>query len=157
MNLYEILDNLKIEYEEIEHPAVYTVKEAQMIERQLDGVGCKNLFLKYKDKYYIYVLRDKERADLKALANFLGVSFLKFGNEEELMKLLGLIKGSVTPLGIVNDKDCLVEVIFDSELVGEKLLCHPNINTKTISIKYDDLIRLIINQKHEYKVFKEIL
>lgn len=153
MNIYDVLNKLNISYEEVEHPAVFTIKEAQKIERQLDGVGCKNLFLKNKDRYYIYVLRDNMMADLKDLADVLGESHLRFGNEEELMSLLGLIKGSVTPLGIINDKDNKVKLVFDKELVNKKLLCHPNINTKTISIEYDDLIKLVENEKHEFIVY----
>ncbi len=157
MDIYEVLNNLKIKYDEIEHEAVFTVKEAKRIERKLDGQGCKNLFLKYKDKYFVYVLDADKRADLKAVANFLGVSFLKFGSEEDLYKLLGLIKGSVTPLGIINDKECKVEIVIDTELVGKRLMVHPNTNTKTIAIEYDDLIKLIQSQNHKYKIFKEVL
>lgn len=153
MDVYELLNELKIDFQEVEHPAVFTVKEAQLIERQLDGVGCKNLFLKYKDKYFVYVLRDNKRADLKELADFLGVNYLKFGKEEELYELLGLRRGSVTPLGIINDKDNKVKLVFDKEIENETILCHPNVNTKTISIKYSDLVMLIENQQHSYVVF----
>ncbi len=156
MTIYEVFKKLNIEYEEIEHEAVYTVKEAKKIERNLNGVGCKNLFLKYKDKYFVYVLRDEVRADLKEVANFLGVSYLKFGTEEELYNLLGLIKGSVTPLAIINDKECKVEIILDNELVGKRIMCHPNINIKTVTIEYDDLIKYIEYLEHKYRVYKEV-
>lgn len=154
MNIYEILDKLEINYEEIEHPAVYTVEEANKIESMLDGVGCKNLFLTdKKGRYYLYVLKDNKRADLKSLALYLKVLKLTFGNEEDLKRLLGLSKGSVTPLGIINDLDNKVILVFDSELVGNKLLCHPNVNTRTISINWNDLIKLVEYEKHEYIIY----
>lgn len=153
MNLYEILKDLNIQYEEIEHDAVYTVEEANRIESMIEGIGCKNLFLTDKNKYFLYVLKDDKRADLKELAKYLNVLRLSFGNEDKLMELLGLTKGSVTPLGIINDKNSEVTIILDKDLVGCKLLCHPNTNTKTMNIEYDDLIRLIEYTKHKYIIY----
>lgn len=150
MNLYEILNKLNIKYDEIEHDAVYTVEEANKIEAMIEGIGCKNLFLTDKNKYFLYVLKDDKRADLKELAKYLNVLRLSFGNEDKLMELLGLTKGSVTPLGIINDKDNEVTIILDKDLVGCKLLCHPNTNTKTMNIEYDDLIKLIEYTGHKY-------
>ena len=154
MNIYDVLEKLKINYDEIEHPAVYTVEEANKLERMLEGVGCKNLFLTdKKGHYYLYILKDDKRADLKDLALKLKVLKLTFGSEEDLNKLLGLSKGSVTPLGIINDKDNKVTLIIDKDLVDKKLLCHPNVNTRTISIEYKDLIKLIEYEKHNYIVY----
>ncbi len=154
MNIYEVLEELKINYDEIEHPAVYTVEEANKLERMLEGVGCKNLFLTdKKGHYYLYILKDDKRADLKDLAFKLKVLKLTFGSEEDLNTLLGLSKGSVTPLGIINDKDNKVTLVIDKDLVDKKLLCHPNVNTKTISIEYKDLIKLIEYEKHNYIVY----
>lgn len=154
MNIYEILDKLEITYEEIEHRAVYTVEEANQLESLLDGIGCKNLFLTDKNgHYYLYVLKDNKKADLKDLALKLKVLRLTFGSEEDLNSILGVSKGSVTPLGIINDLDNKVSLVFDREIVGEKILCHPNVNTKTISISWNDLIKLIENYQHTYIIF----
>lgn len=154
MNIYEVLEKLKINYDEIEHPAVYTVEEANRLERMLEGIGCKNLFLTdKKGHYYLYILKDDKRADLKDLALKLKVLKLTFCSEEDLNTLLGLSKGSVTPLGIINDKDNKVTLIIDKDLVDKKLLCHPNVNTKTISIEYKDLIKLIEYKEHNYIVY----
>ena len=76
-NIYEVLDNLNIEYEEIKHNAVYTVEEANKIESMIEGIGCKNLFLTDKNKYFLYVLKDDKRADLKELAKYLNVLRLR--------------------------------------------------------------------------------
>ena len=153
MNLYEILDKLNIKYDELVQEAVYTIEEANKIESMIEGIGCKNLFLTDKNKYFLYVLKDDKRADLKELAKYLNVLRLSFGNEDKLMELLGLTKGSVTPLGIINDKDNKVTVILDKDLVNCKLLCHPNTNTKTMNIEYEDLIKLIEYTNHKYIIY----
>ena len=151
MTIYEVLDKLKIKYEEITHEAVFTVEEANAIEEAIDGVGCKNLFLtNKKGKYYIDVLEDSKQANLKELQTFLNEKRLSFGKEEELNEILNLTKGSVTPLGIINDKDNKVVLVFDKELVDKKILCHPNRNTATVSLKFSDLIKFIECFEHEY-------
>lgn len=45
MNIYMILQELGIGYNEIEHEAVFTVEQAQSIKNKISGTGCKNLFL----------------------------------------------------------------------------------------------------------------
>ena len=155
MTIYEVLDKLKIKYEEITHEAVFTVEEANAIEEAINGVGCKNLFLTNKKwKYYIYVLEDSKQANLKELQTFLNEKRLSFGKEEELNEILNLTKGSVTPLGIINDKDNLVTIILDKDLENKKILAHPNVNTKTVSLEYQDLIKIIEFTDHNYIIYE---
>ncbi len=154
MNIYDKFKELNINYEEIEHEAVFTVEEAKKIDRALDGESCKNLFLKdRRGKYFLYVLKSDKMADLKSLRKELGVNQLVFTEPDELFNILGLTKGSVTPLAIINDKDNLVTLIIDRYLVGKRLMFHPNVNTKTVLISYDDLIRLIENERHKYMLY----
>lgn len=154
MDLYSIFRRLNIQYEEVSHPAVYTVEEAHALGRMLDGMDCKNLFLRdgKKRHYILAVFPAQKQVDLKELANSLGLKGLGFASADDLQSILGLIPGSVTPLGIVNDLENKVTVILDQELVGERLLFHPNVNTKTVSIIYDDLLRFIEDQNHNWKV-----
>ena len=150
MNLYEVLDKLNIVYEEVSHEKVMTVDEAKHIENMIEGIGSKNLFLTDKKNYYLVVLEENKRADIKELMHIIGCSRLSFASSNRLKELLDLEEGSVTPFGIINDKDNKVMLLIDKELKGNKLLFHPNINTKTISVSYDDLIKFIENQNHKY-------
>lgn len=153
--LYAIFEELNIEYEKLEHEAVFTVEEALAIEGRISGLGCKNLFLKDKKKnYYLYVLREDKRADLKTLGKDLGTSNFRFCDEETLWNLLGLTRGSCTPLGIINDTENKVTLIIDKDLdQSEKLLIHPNRNTATVAVAYDDLIRFIQHENHKYIIY----
>lgn len=102
MDVYKYLENLKIDYEKMEHKPVSTAKEALFIEETMNGEGVKNLFLKDDhNNYYLYIIKSNKRADLKALANYLNSGKLHFGNEEELKKYLGLKPGAVSLLGIL--------------------------------------------------------
>lgn len=152
--ILECLDKLNIKYELVEHEAVFTAEEAQKIKKLIKGVGCKNLFLKGdNDKYYLYFLEDNKKGNLKELEKFLNVKKLHFANEVELKSILGLDKGGVTPLGIINDKDNLVTVIIDFNLKNKVLLMHPEVNTRTLAISYQDLLKYIKYLGHDYLIF----
>lgn len=151
MNLYEVLDKLNIKYKEIEHEPVFTIEQAQFIKENIDGIGCKNLFLtNKKGNYYLIVLNENKKANIKEITKLLNESHLSFASVEELKEILNLKQGSVTPLGIINDKNNVVTIIIDNELSNKVLLVHPNINTKTLSISYDDLIKYIEYENHNY-------
>lgn len=154
-DILQVLDGLGIKYEKLEHKAVFTVEEAKTIDNQMAGIGSKNLFLKdKKGNYYLVVLMEDKRADLKALGDFLGTSKFRFCSEEVLMDVLGLTPGSCTPLSIVNDRENQVTLVFDKEFVGaESLLFHPNRNTATVSISWDDLIKFVESENHKYVTF----
>ena len=155
MEIYNVLDKLNIKYEELTHKAVYTIEEAleENIPDRIEGIECKNLFVKSKTSYYLIFIRADKRADLKLLANLLKEEKLTFAKEEELKSILELDIGSVTPLGIINDKDNIVTLLIDKELENKKVLVHPNINTKTLSIKFDDLMKFIEYTEHRYMFF----
>lgn len=150
MDIYKFLTQLGIDYQKINHQSVSTVEEAMFINEQIDGVACKNLFLKSSDKqFFIYMMTVEKRADLKYIAKQIGSKRLSFASDEELVELLKLIPGSVTPLGIINDNK-RVKILIDRELRAQRLLIHPNINTATISITYDDLLLFINACGNEY-------
>ena len=148
--LYEVLKELNIEYEEVSHEKVMTVEEAMKLENMIDGIGSKNLFLTDKKNYYLIILEENKRANIKELVNILECKKLSFASSERLKEVLDLEEGSVTPFGIINDKDNKVVLVIDKDLIGKKLLFHPNTNTKTMSVTYDDLIKFIEYEKHKY-------
>lgn len=100
MDLYTILDDLGITYEEAEHNPVYTVEQAQFIKSRISGVGCKNLFLTAhcRTKYLLMILEENKQADLKQIAAVAGTSRLSFASNEELYDILRLSPGSVSLL-----------------------------------------------------------
>jgi len=141
--VYQELDRLEIKYEIIEHSAVYTIEEMDSLEVFHDNPSvAKNLFLRdASGKHHFLVVMDKDKkADLKLIRKQLGASTLSFASEERLMEHLKLKKGSVTPLGIINDQKHIVEVVIDSTLVDREYIgVHPNDNTATVILSYHDL------------------
>lgn len=150
MKVEEKLKELNISYEIVEHPAVYTVEEAKEKVPKIEGIGCKNLFLKtQKKECFLYTLPEDKQINLKLLSEMLGVTRFHFASPTTLEEVLGVIPGSVTPLAIINDKENKVTVLLDKELKEKKILVHPNRNTATISITYEDLIKYINNLNHK--------
>ena len=140
------LDELNIKYELIDHPPVYTIEETENLNLEEKGHIVKNLFLKnYNgEKHYLMVVKGDKKADLKSIKSQIQSSTLSFASEERLEKYLGLLKGAVTPLGIINDKDQCVNVVIDDDLKNQALIgVHPNVNTATVFISYDDMIKFI--------------
>ena len=151
MDLFDVFKELNISYDMLEHEAVYTVDEAKRLENMLDGVGCKNLFLTdKKGKYFLLILQEDKRAYIKEIGKIVNCSHLSFGKKDELESILNLKKGSCTPLGIINDVDNKVILLFDKELEGKRVLCHPNRNTATISLDFFDLIKFVEYFNHKY-------
>lgn len=104
--------------------------------------------MKCKDKFFLVFILASKRADLKVLARLVNVSKLTFASTTELKEILDLDLGSVTPLGIINDKVLQVKILIDKDIIGNKALMYSNTNTKTISLKYEDLIRYIEYTNH---------
>ena len=125
IDIYEVLNKLNIEYQMVEHEEVFTAEQSKHIKNMIEGVGGKTLFLKDKNNYYLYLLDDERQANLKFLSKSLNIGRLSFGNEDELYDKLKLKKGSVTPLGIINDNSSVI-LIIDKTLKGKKILTHPN-------------------------------
>ncbi len=145
-DIYKILQHLEIEYEKYEHPAVFTVEEAAQYDRGIDAGKSKNLFLRNKkgNKHFLIVVESTKKVDLKQLSTLLNESKLSFASPERLKEHLGLTPGSVSPFGIINDADKLVNVIIDTGLLQyERVGFHPNINTATLAIKTDDFKKFL--------------
>lgn len=150
MTVEEKLKALNINYNIVQHEAVYTVEEAKEKVPKIDGVGCKNLFLKtQKKECFLYTLPEDKQVNLKDLSEKLHVTRFHFASSQSLEETLGVLPGSVTPLAIMNDKNNKVIVLLDKELKDKKILVHPNRNTTTISINYQDLIKFIESEHHK--------
>ncbi len=152
MNVYDVLKQFNIPYIEISHKAVFTIEEAilENIPNRIEGTECKNLFVKGKDHYYLIFIEASKRANFKALAKLVGEKKLSLASPLELNNILGLTAGSVSPFGILNDSNYLTTLLIDKQLCGRKVLVHPNINTKTLSLQLDDILTVIQNFNHEY-------
>lgn len=143
--LFADLARLGVAHRVTEHAAVFTVEESASLHKTIDGAHTKNLFLKDgTGRYWLVTMPAELRADLKRLPSVIGSKRLSFGNAEELVALLGVTPGSVTPFGAINDAQGRVAVVLDARLVAaDTVNVHPLRNTATVNLSSSDLVRLL--------------
>ena len=141
--LYALLDERGISYEVFHHRAVETVAEADALVPRL-ATPTKNLFLRDSKKrdYFVVVADTKTEIDLKHLHKQLGTRRLSFASSEDLFEKLGLVQGSVTPFGILNDETREVTLVFDETLAHKRFDAHPLVNTATMFVHMDEVLPL---------------
>jgi Ala-tRNA(Pro) deacylase len=139
------LDEYHLKYEAYEHPAVYTIEEMDALDIPHKDLIVKNLFLRddKKKNFYLVTVNGHKTIDLKSLSEKIPSRKLSFANEEKLIEMLSLEKGHVTPLGVLNNEEKNVIVVFDSSLRGQKIGIHPMENTATVFIAFEDVHKLI--------------
>jgi Ala-tRNA(Pro) deacylase len=98
------------------------------------------------------VVEENKRVDLKKIKENLDLNKLSFCKEDELRNILKIEPGSVTPLAAINDDENEVTIILDEDMVDKNILVHPLVNTATIKINYNDMIKLFNNLKTNYIV-----
>lgn len=145
--VYEYLKEKGIWFEVTEHKAVFSMGELSSVELPYPQADAKNLFVRddKKHNFYLITVRGDKRVNLKEFRQQNGTRPLSFASEEELRSVMGLVPGSVSPFGILNDSECIVQFFIDEEFMGEDGITgiHPNDNTATVWIKTADLINLI--------------
>ena len=153
-DLLAFLQELGIPTSTFEHPPLFTVEQSQALRGQIAGGHTKNLFLKdKKDQVFLLVAEEDAAIDMKDLHKRIGSARLSFGRPELMAELLGVIPGSVTPFGVINDKAGRVTVIVESGLMRhDRLNFHPLENNATTTIARDDLLRFLRTTGHEPKI-----
>lgn len=149
--LLAYLDSHDIPYRRFEHPAVFTCAEAEMHRPLPEAVSTKNLFLcdKKARRFFLMVTDCEKTIDLAGLSGQTGVSHLRFASEANLARLLGVGRGSVTMLGLVNDSAHQVELWIDAGIWSAELFqSHPLVNTATLLLKRADLERFFALTGH---------
>lgn len=143
--IYSYFDKNNIPYTVVEHPAAFTVEEIHRLHLPRPESGAKNLFLRddKKEHFFLFVIQQDKAVDLKILRAKAGTRRLSFASEDDLMRILQLRKGAVTPLGILNDRARAVSVFLDSAFRNGEICIHPNDNTASLYMETVHLEQLI--------------
>jgi Ala-tRNA(Pro) deacylase len=144
-DLFARLDALGVAYTLYPHPAVHTVAESSAVTAHIPGLHCRNLFLRDKrGAQLLLTVGNATRVDLKRLAAHLGTGRLSFGSPERLMEALGTTPGSVSPFAVLHDAARAVTPLLDAAMLGAyRVAVHPLVNTATITLAPQDLVRFI--------------
>jgi Ala-tRNA(Pro) deacylase len=144
--LYEILDELGIEFEYHEHPPGPTVEEALKYWKDIDSAHCKNIFFRNHkgNRHYLVISDHRYQLDIHDLEKRLKQGKLSFASSKRMMKYLGIEPGSVSLFGLINDSEDHVYLFIDENLLKEERISfHPNINTASLVISMADMKKFL--------------
>ncbi len=156
-DLFALLDGLGVAHTTVDHEPVFTVAESESLRDRIPGGHTKNLFVKdKKDRYFVLTVEENATVDLKTVHKIIDASSrVSFGRPEKMLEYLGVIPGSVTVFGAINDTGHNVTFVLDSELMKHDLINgHPLSNDATTTIGRDDLIRFLEATGHTPLVLK---
>ena len=148
---YDLLDSLGVEYWRIDHEEANTMEACQEIDRCLNATICKNLLLSNRQNtaFYLLMIPGHKHFKTSAFSKTIGSSRLSFAAPEYMAQFLEITPGSVSVLGLMNDKENQVQLVIDEDILkGEYFGCHPCINTSSLRLKTSDLMEKIIPAMH---------
>lgn len=151
IRVYDLLDSLGISYERVDHRPAETMEACKEVDQVLQTEMCKNLFLcnRQKTKFYLLMMpgdKDFKTRDLSAQINS---ARLSFASPEDMEKYLDITPGAVSVMGLMNDKDGVVSLLIDKDLLrAEYLGCHPCVNTSSLKIRTLDVLERFLPAVH---------
>jgi len=151
----ETLKEMDIEYQLVEHPPALTTEDADKFIEGIEGVRTKTLFLsnRKKTQYYLLIMDDAKRLDMKELGVKINEKGMKFVNADVLLEKMSLLPGIVSLFGLINNTERDIKVCLDKEMLVESFMSfHANVNTKTIFIATRDMYKFIENLSYEYQI-----
>ena len=145
--MYDFLDSLGIEYKRADHEALMTMEACEAVDQLLGAQICKNLFLcnRQETAFYLLMIPDTKVFHTKDLSAQIGSARLSFAKPEYMEKFLDITPGSVSVLGLMNDKEHQVKLLIDEEVLNSEYFgCHPCINTSSLRMRTADLIEKVL-------------
>ena len=159
VRVYDFLDSLGVEYQRVDHEVAMTMEVCAAIDEVLEATICKNLLLcnRQGTAYYLLMLPGSKVFKTSVLSKQIGSSRLSFASAEAMEEFLDITPGSVSVLGLMNDKDNRVQLLMDKDVLqGEFIGCHPCINTSSLKLKTADLMDRIIPAMNHEPVFVDL-
>ena len=143
VRVYDLLDELGIEYQRVDHEAANTMEACREVDNLLGVTICKNLFMcnRQQTDFYLLMIEDKKVFKTKYLSAQLGTSRLSFAPPEYMEEFLDIKPGAVSVMGIMNDHGKRVQLVMDKSIYdSEEIGCHPCVSTASLRLKMKDIL-----------------
>lgn len=143
IRVYDLLDELGIEFERTDHEEANTMEACLEIDSILGTVICKNLFLcnRQKTDFYLLMMPGDKPFKTKDITKQIGCSRLSFAGAEDMEKYLNIKPGAVSIMGLMNDTEGKVQLLIDKPVIeSETLGCHPCVSTSSLKMKTKDVL-----------------
>ncbi len=159
VRVYDLLDKLNIEYERTDHEEANTMEKCNEIDKILDTIICKNLFLcnRQQTEFYLLMMPGDKPFKTKYITKQLGCSRLSFAPSEKMLEYLDIKPGAVSIMGLMNDKDNKIQLVIDKPVVeSETLGCHPCVCTSSLKFKTKDIIEKFLPAVHHEPIIVDL-
>ena len=156
LRVYDLLDDLGISYQRTDHEEANTMEACEEVDRTLDVVMCKNLFLcnRQQTQFYLLMMPGEKPFKTREISGQIGSARLSFGPGEKMVELLDIHPGAVSVMGLMNDHDNQVQLLVDEDVLAEEYLgVHPCVNTSSLKLCGQDVWEKFLPAvHHEMKV-----
>lgn len=156
MAVYDLLEELQIPYLRVDHEVLPTIEACREVDKLLDIEICKNLFLcnQQKTKFYLLLMPGTKKFVTKEVSKQIGSARLSFAKDTYMEEILNISPGSVSIMGLMNDRENKVRLLIDREVLEQEYLgCHPCINTSSLKLRMEDVItKFLPRVHHDYTV-----
>lgn len=153
IKVYELLEKLGIEYQQVDHEAANTMEACEEVDKILGVQMCKNLFLcnRQKTNFYLLLMPGNKPFKTKDLSKQINSARLSFAEPEFMEEFLDIKPGAVSVMGLMNDSEKHVQLLIDKPVAEEEYIgCHPCVNTSSVKLKIKDLLEVFLpNVNHE--------
>ena len=140
---YDLLDELGIAYQRTDHEPADNMEACNAIDAVLGVIICKNLFLcnRQKTRFYLLMMPGDKKFKTKELSAQINSSRLSFADAEDMLKYLDIEPGAVSIMGLMNDKEHVIQLLIDEDVIADEYLgCHPCVCTSSLKMKTADVI-----------------
>ena len=157
--VYDLLDELQIPYERVDHEVMMTIADCAEVDQTLQITICKNLFLcnHQKTEFYLLMMPGEKKFVTKEVCKKIPSPRLSFADESYMEEFLNITPGSVSIMGLMNDPENHVQLLLDKDLeAGEFIGCHPCINTSSLKLYTKDIFEKFLPAVHHEPIFVEL-
>lgn len=147
LRVYDLLDSLNIPYQRVDHEAAMTMDACAAVDTALEAAMCKNLLLCNRQctDFYLLMLPGDKPFKTSVLSKQIGTSRLSFAAGEYMEEFLNITPGSLSVMGLMNDKDHRVKLLIDEDILHAEFIgVHPCVNTASLRLRVDDLVQAVI-------------
>ncbi|WP_343209870.1 prolyl-tRNA synthetase associated domain-containing protein [Anaerolentibacter hominis] len=159
MSTYKLLEELEIDFIRVDHGAAGTIEDCLEVEKLLGTDICKNLFLcnRQETKFYLLMMPGEKPFKTKELSGQIGSSRLSFAKAEYMEQFLHITPGSVSVMGLMNDKENKVQLLIDQDILRQEYIgCHPCVNTSSMKLKTKDIVEKFLPAVHHSPILVEL-
>lgn len=156
IRVYDFLDSLNISYERIDHDAFDTMEACAATDLLFGTPTVKNLLLcnSQKTEFYLLLMPADKKFKTKELSKQIGSARLSFASAEHMEELLDITPGSLTVLGLINDKENKVRLLIDRNVVeSQYMVVHPCVNTTSLKLLTSDIFEVFLKELKRDPVF----